>query len=340
MNTAGKGMQMNEYVVGPVNLEIGSKLIQSNLYVNPIEDDMLLGFDLLRAHCIDLQMSEVQLRVREEVIPMTMGKVERAPRVANVTLREKVMVPPNSVMKISCHVYCELPSYIVEAGTYSGLLVPRTLHAGGSQPVVCLINTSDMRVHVRQGELTAQAVEVDKIEVPARIRVVCTGVGTGPPESDQGVPEHLRELFGRSKAQAQWSKFVTGVDDVVPLASFRGESDRIAVNEVSVVGSTGSELDPCISRVTVAFSGRDVVIILDNPECSVRVVQEGLGVVLGKYSVDQIREGQGMDPDFGWLLNWLDDNDYKPSEGELFRSSPMPSFIGQAGKGSVEMKED
>ncbi|CAC5378748.1 unnamed protein product [Mytilus coruscus] len=160
-------MLMNGYVVGPVNLELGSKLLQTNLYVAPIEDDMLLGFDLLRAHCIDLQMSEGQLRVGDEVIPMTMGKVGQAPRVANVTILEKITVPPNSVMKLSCQVNCELPN---------------------------------KHVHVRQGELIAQAEEVETVEVPAKVRVVATGVGTGPTESDQGVPEHLRDLFDRSKA--------------------------------------------------------------------------------------------------------------------------------------------
>lgn len=115
MNTAGKGMQMNRYFVGPVNLGLGSKLIQSNLYVAPIQDDMLLYFDLLKAHCIDLQMSERQLREGDEFIPITMGKVRQAPRVVNVTIREEITVPPNSVMTISCQVHCELPSYIVEA---------------------------------------------------------------------------------------------------------------------------------------------------------------------------------------------------------------------------------
>ncbi|VDI22773.1 Hypothetical predicted protein [Mytilus galloprovincialis] len=248
-------MQMNWYVVGPVNLELGSKLIQTNLYVAPIEDDMLLGFDLLRAHCIDLQMSDGQLRVGDEVIPMTMGKVGQAPRVANVTIRDKVTVPPNSVMKLSCQVNCEMPSYIVEAGSPSGLLVPRTLHAAGSQPVVCLINTSDKHVHVRQGELIAQAVEVEKIEVPAKVRVVGTRGGTGPKESDQGVPEHLRDLFGRSK---------------------------------TLLGS--------------------------------------LGVVLGKYSVEQICDAQSKDPEFKWLTEWLDDNSCQLAQGDLFRSSQPAKF--------------
>ncbi|CAG2199298.1 unnamed protein product [Mytilus edulis] len=168
-------------------------------------------------------MSDGQLRVGDEVIPMTMGKVGQAPRVANVTIRDKVTVPPNSVMKLSCQVNCEMPSYIVEAGSPSGLLVPRTLHAAGSQPVVCLINTSDKHVHVRQGELIAQAVEVEKIEVPAKVRVVGTGVGTGPTESDQGVPEHLRDLFDRSKA-------LLGSQEQEALASLLRDTKRTHVD--------------------------------------------------------------------------------------------------------------
>ncbi|VDH98115.1 Hypothetical predicted protein, partial [Mytilus galloprovincialis] len=80
----------------------------------------------------------------------------RTHRVANVTIRYKITVPPISVMKLSCKVNCELPSYIVEASSPSGLLVLRTLHAAGSQPVVCLKNTSDKHVNMRQGELIAQ----------------------------------------------------------------------------------------------------------------------------------------------------------------------------------------
>ncbi|CAC5398481.1 KDM5 [Mytilus coruscus] len=135
------------------------------------------------------------------------------------------------------------------------------------QPQVARGRHGDKYVHVRQGELIAQAVEVETIEVPAKVQVVGTGVGTGQTESDQGVPEDLRDLFDRSKAllgsqkqealasllreygmpvdspcqdfktdvnlatlscggcpycaraQAQWSKFMTDVDDVVPLAS-------------------------------------------------------------------------------------------------------------------------
>ena len=200
MNTAGRGMQMNGYIVGPVDIELGTRLMQVNVYVAPIEDDMLLGFDLLRAHGIDLQMSEGQLKIGEEVVPMALGAVGQAPRVANVTLTGRVTVPPNSVMRVSCKISEELPEYIVEAGTHSDLLVPRTLHAEGSNPVVCLINTSDRHVIVRSGEQVARAIEVEALEPPPCINSVGVEGQPNPQEKRGVVPEHLQELFDRSKA--------------------------------------------------------------------------------------------------------------------------------------------
>ena len=145
-----------------------------------------------------------------------------------------------------------------------------------------------------------------------------------------------------ARAQAQWSKFMTDVDDVVPLASKGTGVGKRSVNEILVTGQNSDEVgfldeipvaDPkpadegiCISRVTVATVGRDVVIVPDDPECSIRVVQDGLGVVLGKYSVEQICDAQSKDPEFKWLTEWPDDNSCQPAQGDLFRSSQPAKF--------------
>lgn len=42
MNTAGKGMQMNGYIVGPVSIKLGSQTFTSNVNVAPIFDDMFI----------------------------------------------------------------------------------------------------------------------------------------------------------------------------------------------------------------------------------------------------------------------------------------------------------
>ncbi|CAG2235920.1 unnamed protein product [Mytilus edulis] len=135
---------------------------------------------------------------------------------------------------------------------------------------------------------------------------------------------------------------MTDVDDVVPLASKGTGVGKRSVNEILVTGQNSDEVgfldeipvaDPkpadegiCISRVTVATVGRDVVIVPDDPECSIRVVQDGLGVVLGKYSVEQICDAQSKDPEFKWLTEWLDDNSCQPAQGDLFRSSQPAKF--------------
>ncbi|CAG2243401.1 unnamed protein product [Mytilus edulis] len=126
-----------------------------------------------------------------------------------------------------------------------------------------------------------------------------------------------------------------------PEAQGTGVGKR-SVNEILVTGQNSAEVgfldeipvaDPkpadegiCISRVTVATVGRDVVIVPDDPECSIRVVQDGLGGGFRKYSVEQICDAQSKDPEFKWLTEWLDDNSCQPAQGDLFRSSQPAKF--------------
>ena len=53
MNTAGKGMQMNGYIAGPFQVVLGTHLFTVEIYVAPIEEDMLLGLDFLEANWKD-----------------------------------------------------------------------------------------------------------------------------------------------------------------------------------------------------------------------------------------------------------------------------------------------
>jgi hypothetical protein len=46
MDTAGKGMLMNGYIVGPFQVVLGTHQFSVEIYVAPIEEDMLLGLDL------------------------------------------------------------------------------------------------------------------------------------------------------------------------------------------------------------------------------------------------------------------------------------------------------
>ena len=48
LKSAGRGMKMEGKLVGPIDIKIGSNTYQDNIYVAPIEDDMLLGLQFLK----------------------------------------------------------------------------------------------------------------------------------------------------------------------------------------------------------------------------------------------------------------------------------------------------
>jgi hypothetical protein len=69
--TAGRQLSMRGFVVGPVKLKIGDKWYEEELCVAPIEQEMLLGFDILlnRGESI-LNMSEGTLVFDGQVIQL------------------------------------------------------------------------------------------------------------------------------------------------------------------------------------------------------------------------------------------------------------------------------
>jgi hypothetical protein len=61
-----------------------------------------------------------------------------------VSLVKGCKVPPNSVMRVGAQLSESMTGeYIVKAATKGEILIPRTLHKGGDNPVLCLINLSD-----------------------------------------------------------------------------------------------------------------------------------------------------------------------------------------------------
>ncbi|CAC5417076.1 TRPT1 [Mytilus coruscus] len=203
MHTAGRGMQMNGFIVGPTEIQLGARVMEAKIYVAPISDDMLLGFDLLRERGVALDMLEGHLKIGDEVIPMTSGAVGQVPREANVVLDRTVTVPPNSVMRVSCNLIEELSGYVVEACTHDELLVPRTLQAPGRSPIICLMNVSDKHATIPENEMIARAVEVEilpgkEIELAqGNDPWVCKVQGEDNSLVKVGVPNHLKDLFNK-----------------------------------------------------------------------------------------------------------------------------------------------
>jgi hypothetical protein len=62
---------MNGYIAGPFQVVLGTHLFTVEIYVAPIEEDVLLGLDFLEANGVSLHLKEKELQISGDVITVT-----------------------------------------------------------------------------------------------------------------------------------------------------------------------------------------------------------------------------------------------------------------------------
>ncbi|KAH3707439.1 hypothetical protein DPMN_066845 [Dreissena polymorpha] len=197
MKTAGRGLQMNGSVVGPVTIQLGGMVFQERVYLAPIEDCMLLGLDFLKKHGATIDIVGATMCLNGQVVPMSQEGWSVEARVANVTVARTVTIPPSSVAMIKCSLGKPIGTFAIEAECGDLIMSVNVSEAGFRLP---LVNMSGHLVRLKQGRLVGRAEEVRLVrpvpEVRTSIRMVreaaqCDEVIT--------VPDHLRDLYERSK---------------------------------------------------------------------------------------------------------------------------------------------
>ena len=98
MNTAGRDLKMKAHMVFPVRLKLGEKVYEEQIYVAPIEDEMLLGIDFLEKHKADIDICERQLKLDGITLPMQLSSDGATPKVACVVLNRRTVIAPNSIV--------------------------------------------------------------------------------------------------------------------------------------------------------------------------------------------------------------------------------------------------
>ena len=96
LQTAGRQMAMRGFVVGSVRMKIGTRWYSENVYVAPIEQEMLLGFDILfhRGKSI-LDMAKGTLNFDDEEIHLDLGS-RPVQKSAAMTCTANHLLNPNS----------------------------------------------------------------------------------------------------------------------------------------------------------------------------------------------------------------------------------------------------
>jgi hypothetical protein len=91
--------------------------------------------------------------------------------------------------------------YIVRVATRREIFIPRTLHKGVNNPVLCLINLSNHHVKLEKGVVLTYAEEVCLKVEPVGIQKVEIAEQEVQEEGEREIPEHLINLFEKSKEE-------------------------------------------------------------------------------------------------------------------------------------------
>ena len=203
---------MQAFVVGPVRIELGDRVYTEVVYVAPIDDDMLLGFDFLKKHGARLDMRRNELEMGDKIISLQLGEPITEPLIASVSADKRRVIQPNSVAKVKCKLSQKLEKdYTLQSDATSKYLVPRSVHSGGSDMVACVMNVMDNFIVMKKGMALGFATEFDEEEVqePKLEAEVDEEGQESQPEakvmdvqeknSQQNIPEHIKCMVENSR---------------------------------------------------------------------------------------------------------------------------------------------
>ena len=199
MHAAGRGMRMDAFVAGTFDLKVGSTTYRTDIYVAPIDDNMLLGLDFIFKSKTILDCAKQVLLINGEPVPLMYGSAELVPKVAKVTLQETIdiNIPPNSVVRVSCEKPSDWNCYVIEQTTESNLLMPRGYYDSGTNPVVSLLNMTDRVVKLNKGECIGEAIEAEHLDDSGDSPCI-SEITTESDPTNQKLPQHLHQLYEKS----------------------------------------------------------------------------------------------------------------------------------------------
>ncbi|CAG2225166.1 unnamed protein product [Mytilus edulis] len=247
-------MQMTCRITNPTLFSIQDLLSITNLYIAPIDCEMLLGHDLASNNVI-LNIGQGYMSINDKTVKLVLGgeTPSAQPSVSRITIPSSVVVPPNSVMRMNCTVPVQDNDFVIEPNSKTTLLIPRSVCAKEQSPVVCFMNVTDNPIRLQGGIEVAEAHAVTIIESMDDPQELSVGTcstskqgtsqkGTLPKQED--LPDHLQELFITSSQDLttdQKSKLRTllytysdvfartefDLDEAVPLARKRKQKPRL-----------------------------------------------------------------------------------------------------------------
>ena len=174
--------------VGPVRVKLGKRWYAFPVYVARLDaaEDMLLGYDILESqgHCL-VDVIHGVLHFDGQVIQGVVKRPKSDDSEATVSVKRRVIIPPNSVKRVSCSMSKELPDYVFEPSCHLKVIAPKTFRSGKTDPIVCLINTSDYQRIIPRGTRIGKAFAACTVEsTPVKNQHESQSVSPNPDSQD------------------------------------------------------------------------------------------------------------------------------------------------------------
>ena len=175
----------------PVLMELGEMTVEHNICVGPIREDFLLGWAFLKEHSIHIDWGTDTMILGEECIPLEIGGQGDLTSIARVILAERVVVPPNTAVRVPCTLVGSLEGdYVVEPRGNLGVLAPEVLCEGGKQPTLLIVNATTKFWSAARGKEVATACQIREVVQEDQERIEINRIQAG-----KGGTDHVKPVW-------------------------------------------------------------------------------------------------------------------------------------------------
>ena len=215
LRMAGKKSHMLAHKIKDAQISIGGQPFILDIYVAPIADQLLLGFDFLNKNNAIIDFGRASLSIADMTIPdVVHANPSSITAVSRVVVAVSVSIPPNCAKLINVKLLDleakENDLFLVEPQNHQvDLLISYALVKGNEHLALNFINTSDKTIKLSKDKDIGEASEVDSIlnqvseQSPSVQQTKESTESTEIPKSAEdrlkdieiSIPEYMRDLF-------------------------------------------------------------------------------------------------------------------------------------------------
>ena len=149
-----------------------------------------MGMYSLSRYRANLDLGKLTLTLNGKTMNVAFGPKAK-PSVNRITITTRKVVPPRSVVRLTCETTPQSKYVFVEPTEVQSLLIPRTVCSKTGKPELCFVNVTDKNIILHSGQEIATVEEVQVLCAEAESKAQKPRVS----KKTDTIPKHTEELF-------------------------------------------------------------------------------------------------------------------------------------------------